>query len=443
MLKNIISLLVLLGVLVGPLAAQEKPPAPVAPLPPSTASPTYRVGAADVLDIKVFDEPALTNKYGVDSDGTITFPFLSRIKVLGLTVREVEEIITSGLKPNYVKNAQVSVEVASFRSRSVYVLGEVKGPGKYIIEGPPVTLLEVIAKAGSFTTTAGPTIIVQRYKDGIAASVATAPADPKSDQTAELLRVDIEDLKQGRFNANIVLQDNDTIIIPAAERFYVTGFVRTPGAYVLRPGLTVQQAIAEAGGLTERGPVGPRAGQRHHPHLAAPNLTRGIRRIHASRYRARTRVRQLLARRVALSRTALLPRVARRPGSLQANGYRRCLGPDPAGADDGRVCGVPEAGGRAAFVGAGTGAGLRRGAAVAVLRHRRARGIQQPDRQRRSGLEGVFPAIDHPAGVGDHRARGLRGDAGPAGDIDGDLRRGAASDAAGSSCLHPDSRRRR
>jgi len=87
----------------------------------------------------------------------------------------------------------------------------------------------------------------------MAAPVATTPAAPGNTDTAGLLRVNIEDLKQGRFSANFLLQDSDTIIVPAAERYYVTGFVKTPGAFVLRPGMTVQQAIAEAGGLTERG----------------------------------------------------------------------------------------------------------------------------------------------------------------------------------------------
>ena len=53
--------------------------------------------------------------------------------------------------------------------------------------------------------------------------------------------------------ANIALQDGDTLFVPEAERFYINGYVRTPGSYVIKPGLTVQQAISLAGGLTERG----------------------------------------------------------------------------------------------------------------------------------------------------------------------------------------------
>jgi polysaccharide export outer membrane protein len=246
MMKNLASWVIAVVATAGAAAAQP------APAQPPAAAGTYRIGPADVLQITVFDEPGLSSKFTVDTDGTITYPFLGRLEVRGKTLREVEEILTTRLRADYVKNAQVTVEIDAFRSRSIFVIGEVKAPAKYIIEGP-VTLLEVIARAGSFTPTAGPTIIVQRYKDGLTAAATAAPAQPGSEQTAELLRVDIDDLKQGKVNANVLLQDGDTIIVNPADRFYVTGFVRTPGGYVLRRGMTVEQAIAEAGGLNERG----------------------------------------------------------------------------------------------------------------------------------------------------------------------------------------------
>ena len=84
--------------------------------------------------------------------------------------------------PDWLKRAQVSVEIAQYRSRSIFVLGEVRTPGRYSIEGP-MTLLEVIANAGSTTPTASNTIIVQRYKDGIAAAVS-APALPGDARSA-------------------------------------------------------------------------------------------------------------------------------------------------------------------------------------------------------------------------------------------------------------------
>jgi polysaccharide export outer membrane protein len=67
------------------------------------------------------------------------------------------------------------------------------------------------------------------------------------------VRVSLTELQAGRSSSNLVLQDGDTVIVPAAPRVFVTGYVRTPGAVVLRGRLTVQQVIALAGGLTERG----------------------------------------------------------------------------------------------------------------------------------------------------------------------------------------------
>lgn len=234
------------------IAAQAAAPAPQSPAPPSgPAGVIYRVGASDVLGIKVFNEEPLSNNYTVDSDGSITFPLIGRVQVAGLSTREVEERLTKMLDGDYLRRPQVSVEIASYRSRSIFVMGEVKSPGRYQINGPQ-TLLEVLAHAGSTTPAASDTIIVQRYKDGIAAAVS-APALPGDALSAEVFRVSLTELREGRLTANILLQDSDTIIVPPAERFYVTGFVRTPGAFVLRPGLTVRQAIAEAGGLTERG----------------------------------------------------------------------------------------------------------------------------------------------------------------------------------------------
>ena len=240
-----------LGLLLTAQAAGGQAPAPGEPAIQSAAPVTYQIGATDVLGIKVFGEDALSNNYTVDADGSITFPLLGRVQVGGKTTREIEEHLIQLLTAGYIRKPQVSVEIATYRSRSIFVIGEVTSPGRYTINGPQ-TLLEVIAHAGSTTATASDTIIVQRYKDGIAAAV-TAPALPGDAQAVEVFRVSLNDLREGRLMANILLQDSDTIIVPPAERFYVTGFVRTPGSFVLRPGMTVRQAIAEAGGISERG----------------------------------------------------------------------------------------------------------------------------------------------------------------------------------------------
>ena len=234
-------------------AVQAVAPAQTQPPPPAQQPvlSTYLIGASDVLSIKVFNEDQLTNKYTVDTDGSITFPLIGRFAVGGKTTRQIEEDLTKALQPDWLKRAQISVEVAQYRSRSIYVLGEVRQPGRYNIEGP-MTLLEVIANAGSTTPMASNQVIVQRYKEGLPAAVS-APATPGDARWAEVTRINLDEMREGKLSANLLLQDSDIILVPAAPRFYVSGMVKTPGSYVLRPGMTVRQAIAEAGGISERG----------------------------------------------------------------------------------------------------------------------------------------------------------------------------------------------
>lgn len=219
---------------------------------PQPAGPAYLVGPNDVLGIKVLGESDLSSTYAVDSDGTIRFPFLDRVPVAGKSVQEIEFALTKLLSDGFLNRPQISVVITSYRSRSIYVLGEVRNPAKYNIEGQ-TTLLEVIAQAGSFTPNAAQTINILRYKEGLAGVPVGSPVVPGDPRGAEILRVSQEDLREGRLAANIILQDGDTIFVPTAEKFYVMGFVKQPGQFVLQPGMTVRQAISVAGGLTERG----------------------------------------------------------------------------------------------------------------------------------------------------------------------------------------------
>jgi polysaccharide export outer membrane protein len=250
MLYTLLSLAVLITSQVAG-SGQAQTPTTIKPPAPAQFVATYTVGASDVLGIKVFGEDDLSNKYTVDTDGSITFPYIGRVQVGGKTTREIEEGLTKALVPDWLKRGQVSVEIAQYRSRSIYVMGEVRTPGRYNIEGP-MTLLEVIANAGSTTDAASNTIIVQRYKDGVAAAVS-APVEPGDPRYSEVMRINMEDLREGKLSANLLLQDADMIIVPPAERFYVDGYVKQPGSFVLRPGMTVRQAITEAGGIAERG----------------------------------------------------------------------------------------------------------------------------------------------------------------------------------------------
>jgi len=214
-----------------------------------TPTTDYVVGPDDVLMIAVFNEPTLSGRFTVETDGTINYPLVGRVQVGGKTLRAIQEDLTSRLGASYLRNPQVTILVDQFRSQSIFVLGEVRQPGKHVISGY-LTLLEALSQAGGPTTSAGTEVILRRPKDP---STSTGPIDPADDTASEVVaRVSLEDLQSGRA-ASVAIRDGDNVFVPKAETFSVTGYVRNPGPYVWEEGMTVLVALAKAGGITERG----------------------------------------------------------------------------------------------------------------------------------------------------------------------------------------------
>jgi polysaccharide export outer membrane protein len=207
----------------------------------------YVVGPEDVLTVTVFNEPQLSGKFRVENDGQFDYPFLGRIKAGGTTVGEIAAVVKAKLADGYLRNPQVTVDVEQFRSQSVFVMGEVRSPGKYMLTGS-VTLIEALAQAGSTTPGAGSDVLILHPKG----TTKGAPVLPQEGD-ADVQRVSLRDIQSGKLSQNVQIRDGDTIFVPKADRFFVTGQVRNPGSYVLEPNTTVLQAISMAGGVSDRG----------------------------------------------------------------------------------------------------------------------------------------------------------------------------------------------
>src|SRR5215208_5460351 len=104
------------------LAALQAPP--VAATDPAL----YIVGPNDVLAVTVFNQPQLSGKFSVESDGTLAFPLVGRVPVGGLSVRAVEDEVRRRLSAGYLTEPRVSVTVEQYRSQQIFVMGEVKQP---------------------------------------------------------------------------------------------------------------------------------------------------------------------------------------------------------------------------------------------------------------------------------------------------------------------------
>ena len=214
---------------------------------PSTAN-IYKIGLNDEIKITVFDEPDLSMMYRVDADGSLSFPFIGRVQAAGTTLAELQRRITTMLAAGYIKNPQVRVEINQYKSQFVYVIGEVRAPGKITMTGTRMTLLEALALAGSPTAGASNEVIVVHPL-----RAETDPRKAGADSEGTRISVNRKDLELGKAGQDVVLQDGDIINVPSAQHFYITGMVRNPGTYVLDLGITVQQAIGVAGGLNDRG----------------------------------------------------------------------------------------------------------------------------------------------------------------------------------------------
>jgi polysaccharide export outer membrane protein len=200
------------------------------------AEESYAVGAHDVLIITSYDQPELTNKFTVETDGTFTYPLIGRVRVGGMTLRAVEELLEKELVTGgFFKNPQVTVAIEQYRSQKIHIVGEVRTPGTYPLSGD-MRLVEALARAGSSTPMASGEVVI----------VHTDSTDTH--------RVDLRELENGDLSENVRLLNGDTIFVLRAESVYVFGQVRNPGAYPFRQKkTTVLQALSLAGGVTDRG----------------------------------------------------------------------------------------------------------------------------------------------------------------------------------------------
>jgi len=191
---------------------------------------------SDVVTIKVVSQPDLDTTTRVELDGTVQFPYVGRISAAGLTEDGLARAIERRLAARQIVNdPHVLVEIANFGSE-VSVQGQVGSPGLYTIDRS-TTLAEVLARAGGLRDT-GATVVLQR-------------AGPHG---KIVRRFNGPDIVSGKVNGErIFVQNNDEIFVELVPFYYVYGYVGHTGEFPLIRPLTVEQAIAIAGGIAPLG----------------------------------------------------------------------------------------------------------------------------------------------------------------------------------------------
>jgi polysaccharide export outer membrane protein len=203
---------------------------------PTPESGGYRVGIGDVIDVTAFQEDEISGEFSVEVSGAITFPLLGTVPVAGMTPAEIAALLEELLEKDYYVDVQLKVEVEVFASQPVTLLGEVQSPGTYYLEGR-TTLTEMLAKAGGLKPSAGPVLELRRTERG----EGEGPPEPMIFECAKL--------STGEAGRDVVLRAGDVLYVSPKKIYFITGEVARPGQYEISLGMTLMQALSQAGGV--------------------------------------------------------------------------------------------------------------------------------------------------------------------------------------------------
>ena len=139
----------------------------------STERPLYKLGSGDRIVVTVFGHDDLSGEFELDGEGRIALPLIGDLIVGRKSLREAEHTITDRLKPDYLINPRVSIQVANYRP--FYILGEVKQPGSYaLVNG--MTVVQAVAIAGGYTYRARQSrVSIQRATDPTRRQIPAGP----------------------------------------------------------------------------------------------------------------------------------------------------------------------------------------------------------------------------------------------------------------------------
>lgn len=180
----------------------EQEAAPAAAEPPIVVgeSKSYTLGNEDILQISVRNQPEFSGQFVIGPDGKIQYAFVGDIEAAGLTKSQLKQKLINELS-KFIKVPEVSISIINYRSKNIYVLGEVTRPGQYPMKGDNITLRDAIIAAGLHTREAALRRVYIIRVDG----------EKVIPQKVDLFAL----LYKGRMKHNLNLSPGDIVVVPS------------------------------------------------------------------------------------------------------------------------------------------------------------------------------------------------------------------------------------
>lgn len=192
---------------------------------------TYPIGPGDELHLDIVSQPEMSGDLRVAADGELTIPGAASINVGGMTLDRAKDAITAHLAAGYLRNPQVLLGFKTFASREIAVSGGVQKPDTYSLLSGRTTVSRMLLEAGGLVDASATRAEIWRDLGGV----------------RTVIPVDLERMRKGDATADQVLLPGDHLTVPEVDQVFVDGQVQKPGVISFRQGMTLTEAIIQAG----------------------------------------------------------------------------------------------------------------------------------------------------------------------------------------------------
>jgi len=190
----------------------------------------YTLGPDDVIQIEVRRHPEFSGEYTVNSEGKIQYKFVGDIPISGLTKLEIKEKLETILS-KFVIDPDIELTILQYRSKIIFIVGEVGAPGKYYMRADTVSVRDAVVQAGL------PTLAASMRK--------TRLVHPDANGKPKYKKIDLYKLiYEGKLDLDRDMLPGDVLYVPATI-FAKIGRVLSPIAAPIAPAYSIEYAATQ------------------------------------------------------------------------------------------------------------------------------------------------------------------------------------------------------